>query len=91
MQLGGWISDGGGIVAEGADGCPQAMGPWGSLDGHGPVELLEGPRDAAHGKGRVTVSKPCLLRVGVVVGEVRRPMPITDKLKVVQLHGGPAS
>jgi hypothetical protein len=40
----------------------------GSLD-TGPVELLEGPRDVAHGNGGVDVSKPCLQRVGVVVGE----------------------
>ncbi len=39
------------------------------------MELLEGPRDAAHDKGGVNVSKPCLQRVGVVVGEVSRPMP----------------
>jgi hypothetical protein len=36
--------------------------------GHRPVELLEGLCDAAHGTGGVYVSKPCLRRVGVVVG-----------------------
>ncbi len=51
---------------------------------HGPVELLEGPRDAAHGIGGVNVSRPCLQRVDVVVGEADH----ADKLKVV--HGGPA-
>jgi hypothetical protein len=76
LQLGVWVGDGGGVVAERAYDVYQRE--W-ELRNH-PVELGERSRDAAGGEGRVDLAKPGLGGVHVVV---REPDSGGDKVCIV--------